>query len=196
MKINVTIWEKIIYNIKKSKLGVRAAQNNGNYVILAIITILALIFVINGRFIIGWDFRNNLWGPAYLLTQHKSPYQINELFEIANAVWMPMIIGLFFPLGWLPLQQASNLWFLGNFLCLPLITWISFDLRKPSVSFLAGSTILYTIFPPLITHFMLGQVSLLITCIFLLVVLMDKSIRHRTNSVVAIALQKSIFENA
>jgi uncharacterized protein YjbI with pentapeptide repeats len=26
--------------------------------------------------------------------------------------------------------------------------------------------------------------------------LMDKSIRHRTNSVVAIALQKSIFENA
>ncbi len=48
------------------------------------------------------DFYNELWGPAYLLVQGKSPYDTASLNPILPAVWFPMAIGFFFPLGWLP----------------------------------------------------------------------------------------------
>ncbi len=58
----------------------------------------------------AWDFRNNLWAPAHLLVGGRSPYLIESLFPGSNAVWMPTVIGAFFPLGWLTESQATALW--------------------------------------------------------------------------------------
>ena len=48
------------------------------------------------------DFYNELWGPAYLLVNGQSPYDTPILDPVLPAVWLPMAIGFFFPLGWLP----------------------------------------------------------------------------------------------
>ena len=56
-----------------------------------------------------WDFRNNLWGPSHLLVTGKSPYAIKQLFPDTNAVWLPQIIGLLFPMGWLPFDFAARI---------------------------------------------------------------------------------------
>jgi hypothetical protein len=83
----------------------------------------------------GWDFRNNLWAPAYLLIHGKSPYRISVLFDNSNAVWFPQIIGLFFPLGLLSEHQASNLWLIINVLtaiCLTTFLLWQFKQIRPT----------------------------------------------------------------
>jgi len=117
----------------------------------------------------SWDFRNNLWAPSYLMIHGQSPYNIDLLFSNSNAVWMPMIIGIFFPLGLMPLQQASNLWLVINFLALLFLIWISSSLRLPSRHFLFIAAITVFLFPPVITHLHLGQFSIGITILFLVV---------------------------
>src|ERR1041384_5969417 len=101
-------------------------------ILAAVILVLILLglFVIRSTAFTCWDFRNNLWGPSFLLTHGQSPYRVSTLFELGNAVWMPMVIGLFFPLGFLTLQQASNLWFVFNLIWILLIVWISSGSRR------------------------------------------------------------------
>lgn len=145
----------------KSRHGIK------NLTIIFPALLLIGVFVIRNAAFSGWDFRNNLWGPAYLLTQNQSPYRVEQLFELGNAVWMPMVIGLFFPLGFLPLQQASNLWFVFNLIWLFLIVWICSDGRRPSIV-LVGVSVLFLVFPPAVAHLWLGQITILITLILLM----------------------------
>lgn len=155
-----------------------------------ILAIFAL-FVIDSNNTYGWDFRNNLWGPAYLLSQKISPYRVDTLFELGNAVWMPTVITPFFPLGLLPLQLASNLWLSVNILCLVAIIWLSSDISRFDLRFGAIITGLCILFPPTITHFRLGQITLLITLIFLIVVLKeDKFPRLLSSLLIVIGLAK------
>lgn len=161
--------------------------------VLLIAGILAIfvLFVIDSNNTYGWDFRNNLWGPAYLLSQKISPYRVDILFELGNAVWMPMVIVPFFPLGLLPLQQASNIWLVINVLCLIWIVWLASDASRFNLRFAAIATTLCILFPPTITHFRLGQITLLITLIFLVVVLKEDTLPGLLSSLlIAIGLAK------
>ncbi len=124
-------------------------------------------FVVRSTVFSCWDFRNNLWGPTYLLTHGQSPYRVDKLFELGNAVWMPMIVGLFFPLGFLTLQQASNLWFIFNLIWILLIVWISSGSRRPPMLLFSVAIFLSLLFPPMITHLWLGQISIFITLVFI-----------------------------
>jgi hypothetical protein len=142
--------------------------NRGLKVITGFITLMLIgLFVIRSQAFSCWDFRNNLWGPAYLLTHQQSPYRVDLLFELSNAVWMPMTVGLFFPLGYLPLQQASNLWFVFNLVWLLLIVWISSGSQRPPVMWFAVAIIASLLFPPMVTYLWSGQITLLITLAFL-----------------------------
>lgn len=138
-----------------------------------IVLILLGLFVVRSTAFTCWDFRNNLWGPTYLLTHNQSPYRVDTLFDLGNAVWMPMAVGLFFPLGFLPLQQASNLWFVGNLIWFLLIVWISSGSRRPSVFLLATAILLSLLFPPMVTHLWSGQISILITLLFMIIAIWD-----------------------
>jgi hypothetical protein len=57
------------------------------------------------------DFYNELWGPAHLLVRGESPYDTSSLNADLPAVWPPMAIGVFAPLGWLSEKTASRLAF-------------------------------------------------------------------------------------
>jgi hypothetical protein len=152
------------------KMQIEGMVTKRGFMILMLFSMLAIlsgIFVIYSTAFTCWDFRNNLWGPAHLLTQRQSPYRVDMLFDLGSAVWMPMVVGLFFPLGFLSLQQASNLWFVFNLGWFLLILWISSGYRRPSVWLFTISILLGFLFPPLVTHFWSGQISILITLLFL-----------------------------
>lgn len=123
---------------------------------------LGAVFVIQFQARPGWDFRNNLWAPAHLMVHHQSPYNVKLLFENSNAVWMPMVIGLFFPLGMIPLQQASNLWLLLNVGALFLLVAFSASGSRLKPGLLALLVLCMAVFPANTSGLVLGQVSLMI----------------------------------
>jgi len=87
-----------------------------------------------------------------------------------------MAIGALFPLGWLSLNQAGNIWFLVNLLTLFLIVWLGIRDKKISIVLLAALALAVVLFPPTILHLRLGQITLIICLSYLLVVsLLDKS---------------------
>jgi hypothetical protein len=145
-----------------------------NMVIPLIIGILISLFLISfipsKIYPISWDFRNNLWGPANLLIQQRSPYNIHVIYTTSNAVWMPVIIGLFFPIGYLPLQWASNLWILLNLISLFGIVILLARYSHKSIFWILVTIFSLIIFPSTVTHFILGQISLII-CFVLFVLI-------------------------
>jgi len=113
----------------------------------------------------SWDFRNNLWAPAYLLIHGKSPYRISVLFDNSNAVWFPQIIGALFPLGLLSQYQASNLWLLINVfaaMCLVIFLMRQPEQKKPTFLIYGFVLLGVFLFPPSVTLFTLGQVDFLL----------------------------------
>jgi hypothetical protein len=118
-----------------------------------------------GQLLLSGDFRNNLWGPAHLLVQGQSPYRVEVLFPGEQAVWFPQAIGVFFPLGWLNVGLAANLWFTGNIvLVLGLLWWHRGN--RGSLGLL-WALLLALLFPPLLFHFVLGQFDLLVLVLLL-----------------------------
>ena len=162
-------------------------------ILVAVIVALILLglFVVRSTAFTCWDFRNNLWGPSFLLTHGHSPYRVSTLFELGNAVWMPMVIGLFFPLGFLTLQQASNLWFVFNLVWILLLVWISSGSRRPSVLLFAVAILFTFLFPPMVTHLWSGQISVLITLLFLVIAIWNDrmSVAHLA-ALIAVGLSK------
>ncbi len=139
----------------------------------------------------AWDFRNNLWGPAHLITQGQSAYTIRSLGFDSEAVWMPTAVGEFFWLGCLPLTQASNFWWFFNIVLLTVITWVIIPKRKPPPLLLALFLISVALFPPLIVHFNLGQYTLWATLLLLLCPYLLKTERYfRLGVLVALASGK------
>ncbi|MBI1800340.1 MAG: DUF2029 domain-containing protein, partial [Chloroflexi bacterium] len=138
-------------------------------VALLLITGLGIVVFIKMPFLTAWDFRNNLWGPAYLLLHGRSPYDIAALFQCCNAVWFPMIIGLLFPLGWLAQSEATNLWLIANLAMLIAVVWLSLRARRPPLRFLTTALILAFIFPSTVSHLVLGQLTLAVVLLALIV---------------------------
>jgi hypothetical protein len=111
------------------------------------------------------DFQNNLWGPTYLLTHGQSPYNIKVLFSEKNAVWLPMLVGVAFPLGWLPKEQAVNLWLFLSVAVTFWIIWISAGTVKPSPLSFTLAVLATLLFPPVVSHFVLGQFSIFVVAL-------------------------------
>jgi len=136
---------------------------------LILITIVAAAWYLQKTPILTWDFKNNVWIPARLLISGQSPYQVEVLNEAGNAVWMPVIVTLGTPLGWLSFPMASNLWFLVSLAALTAIIALLAAKQRPSVVVVAFAAIMAAAFPPTITHFRLGQFTILATLLFLAV---------------------------
>src|SRR5712692_2292721 len=103
------------YPVSRLRSGIRSIHRERIFAaVLLLAFAVGIVAFIKTPLFGSWDFRNNLWGPAYLLVHGQSPYHISTLFENSNALWFPMAIGLFFPFGWLTQSEASNLWLLGN----------------------------------------------------------------------------------
>lgn len=129
-----------------------------------IIFVLIIYFTFSAQFI-SWDFRNNLWTPAYLITQRESAYNIKLIFNDSNSIWFPQVIGLFFFLGFLPQHLATNIWLVFNIvLLLILIRYLirQSDHKKIKPVYLGILVLSVFLFPPTIRHLILGQVDILL----------------------------------
>jgi len=148
-----------------------------------------LLFVVFGNVPVGWNFRNILWGPAHLLLQGKSPYDVDSLFGpgVANALWMPVVIGLFCPPGFLPLQQASNLWWVLSLAGMLLLTLLVMRNRDQGILFKALLVSAGLLYPPVLAHLMLGQFSIFSILIFLLVVFFRRKMPDLLSAFLVIA---------
>lgn len=142
------------------------------------VLILALLILFTIRFTYppGWDFRNNLWAPTHLLVNHQSPYRVTVLYQEVTAIWLPMALGVFWPMGYLPLQQASNLWWVINLVALGAIVWLSSGVRRPPRWLLILGLLLAFLFPATIAHFSLGQITILICLVFVLISIIGNGI--------------------
>ena len=138
--------------------------------------VLFINFVPSTLFPISGDFRGNLWEPAYLLVHRMNPYYIEGIFDNLNPLWFPMIIGLFFPLGYLPLQWASNLWFAFSCIVLFLIVVIMARPSHKPVGYVMLTIIALSLFPSSVGHFKYGQVSLFISLLFVILSLYRKKL--------------------
>lgn len=142
-----------------------------HYVLLVLGVILLLfliLFVTSTIFPISVDFRGNLWEPAYLLVHRMNPYYIEGIFDNLNPLWFPMVIGLFFPLGYLPLHWASNLWFVFNCLELFLIVAIMARPSHKPVGYVMLAIFVLALFPSSVGHFKFGQVSMFVSLLFVI----------------------------
>jgi hypothetical protein len=144
------------------------------FVILLIVLVLAVyIFVKNFQFI-SWDFRNNLWSVAYLLLNGQEPYSVYQQFPGTNALWLPMTVGLFLPLGLLDPSIASSLWLLANIAMLGSIIWMTLGTKRPSLLLFTLVLLIIFLSPFVISHLYYGQ----ITIFFVLMVLLAVKLRH------------------
>lgn len=142
--------------------------------LLVVVGVLLLIgaglFIVNVQGLSTWDFRNNLWGPAHLLVNGQPPYDIGLLFEGSNSIWLPTIVGVAFPLGYLDETTATNLWLVLNiaahFLLFALI--IAMPPGKPAPLWLFLCIFGMFIYPPFVGLLTLGQISILMVVWLLL----------------------------
>lgn len=113
------------------------------------------------------DFYNELWGPSYLLVHGQSPYDTASLNPVLPAVWFPMAIGFFFPLGWLSEDAALQAWFFFNIfeICIVVFLVQGNDRSLYNTAVLA---LLCFFFPFVLNHFNLGQFSITILLCLLL----------------------------
>jgi hypothetical protein len=125
-------------------------------ILIAVIAAAVLSQVVGQR----KDFHNNLWGPAHLLVQGKSPYNTSSLNPELPALWLPMAVGIFAPLGWLSEKVAAQVWFLFNISSLSMIVYLALGDTKPPIAALLTGLSAY-FFPTTIQHFALGQFSIL-----------------------------------
>ena len=123
-----------------------------------------------------WDFRNNVWAVTRLVLAGQSPADpdnISRLGEqigqpLAHGIWGPVIVLLAAPLSMLDWRSAAALWLMLNIAALWGIVYFvtaRFD-RRPA--HLVGLVVLCALFPPVLAHLELGQVSLLLAIVSLL----------------------------
>jgi hypothetical protein len=85
-------------------------------------------------------------------------------------------MGIFWPLGYLPLQQASNLWWILTLIGLITIVWLSSGHQRPPKTLFTITLVLAFLFPPTISHFSLGQITILICLLFLVITIYGRKL--------------------
>lgn len=113
------------------------------------------------------DFYNELWGPVYLLVHGQSPYDTASLNPVLPAVWFPMAVGFFFPLGWLSEETALQTWFIFNVIEICMVVFLVQG-KGRSLYNTAALALLCFFFPFVLNHFNLGQFSItILLCLML-----------------------------
>jgi len=131
------------------------------FILTAIILAALLILLTPDWKICSWDFRNCLWGPVHMLVHGQPPYSTDTPYGSYPASWLPMAMGAFFYLGWLPCTIASKIWFLTEIGALGLIIWLLAGRALPAPRLFLFSLLAAAFFPPLYLHFRNGQFTLL-----------------------------------
>jgi hypothetical protein len=139
-----------------------------------LVLLIGCVILIANWHATSWDFRNNLWGPTYLLINGQNPYLLDSLFEVGNPIWMPTIIGALFPLGWLSEPAATALWFLASIGCLIGIYKLSIGSAKVSLGLMTLLLVSGFCFMPTVSHFVLGQFGLFAALLMLIALLCAK----------------------
>ena len=173
--------------------GKNEKQRNVSILVLFLMLIVSFGFwiLISSVLPIMSDFENNLWRPSYLLLQGMSPYNTHVMFEGLHPIWFPVIIALFLPLGALPIQIASNIWFLIGLMTLfTIIVILARRVNVPSIIF-ALMAVAIGFFPSTLTHFSLGQVSLLVS---LLLVILSVYYQKFNPSLIGLLLALSLVK--
>ena len=136
--------------------------------ILALALIAVVVAVLFQPLILPrMDFYNELWGPSYLLVHRQSPYDTASLNPVLPAVWFPMAIGFFFPLGWLSEDAALQAWFFFNIVEICIVVFLVQG-KDRSLYNTAALALLCFFFPFVLNHFNLGQFSITILLCLLL----------------------------
>ena len=136
------------------------------------------------------DFYNELWGPAHLLVQGKSPYDTASLNPVLPAVWFPMAIGFLFPLGWLSETLALQVWFVLNIIEICVVVYFVQG-NKRSLYNTVTLALLCFFFPFVLNHFNLGQFSITVMlCLLLSAYSADKQQDWLAAFFLALALSK------
>jgi hypothetical protein len=104
------------------------------------------------------DFYNELWGPAYLLVHGQSPYHTAPLNPNLPAAWLPMSIGFFFPLGWIPETPALQVWYALTIIELAIIVYLALG-EKINLPATIAAALMVFFFPLTLNHINLGQFS-------------------------------------
>ena len=144
------------------------------FLIVAIIVfITAFAMMISSPSICSWDFRGSLWGPSYMLLHGQTPYSLNTPYGPYPGIWMPQLIGAFFVVGLLPCLIAAKIWFISELAGLLLMIWLVAGHKLPSPALFGVCLLLIFLFPPLYIHFAIGQISILITVLVMLVVFLS-----------------------
>jgi len=162
---------------------------------LTSIFILALIATVAG--FLFWrlmlprmDFYNELWGPASLLVRGQSPYDTSSLNPVLPAAWLPMAIGFFFPLGWIPEETALQVWYVFNILAIALIVYFAQG-EKRALYNTAPLALACFFFPLTFNHINLGQFSITTAlCWVFAVYFLEKDRRWVAAFLIALALTK------
>lgn len=143
--------------------------------ILVLITGIAILFFREAT-LSSWDFRNNLYAPARLLVMGESPYAIRALLGdqgTPNAIWMPMVIGAFFPLGYLTEGQATAWWAMVSVVAY-LLALVLVMPPRPQPLKLLFALLAALLFPPWFGHLALGQFSVIAIVLLLLMTVQSK----------------------
>jgi len=159
--------------MKQGYLPKRAHLHYIYVILLFFILVCSILWVIYSKHTPGWDFRNNIYLPSFLMLKGQSPYNIHVLVDGSNAVWLPMVLGIFFPLGYLDIQIASNIWMLFNLLALFALIMIGYGNRRPSFLRFIFVVLFIFLIPSTLSHLNLGQVSILICLSLVLVMWFD-----------------------
>lgn len=134
-------------------------------VIVGIVVLTVMLWLIATLEFTSWDFRNNLWAPTHLLWRGESAYDIGSVFPRGNAIWFPQIVGVFFPLGMMPLPLATGVWLGMSVVALVALTWyLSWQVaqQKPSPWAFGVLSLAVLLFAPTIRHLILGQADLIL----------------------------------
>lgn len=142
-------------------------------IVAAIALIIAFATLTPSPPVCSWDFRGSLWGPSYMLLHGQTPYSLNTPYGPYPGIWMPQVIGAFFIVGWLPCWVAAKIWFLTELAGLSLMIWLVAGRKLPSPALFGLCLLLIFLFPPLYFHFAIGQISILITVLVMLVVFLS-----------------------
>jgi hypothetical protein len=109
----------------------------------------------------GWDFRNNVWGPANMLVHGNSPYTFSTPYGPYPSVWMPQIIGIFFWFGFFPCSVSASLWLMVELVGFVIFMGLMNERKLPHPWIFFIYLLMFLLFPPLRVHILIGQFSML-----------------------------------
>lgn len=144
-------------------MSVKVPTQRGALFFILALTTLVVIWFVQTQHLPSGDLFRGLWAPTFLLVRGENPYGLGAPDQTIRSVWFPMAIGLFSPLGWLSQFQAASAWFLVSVVSLVLIVRLAIGREQPGTIMLGTSFLMVFLFPPVISHLIIGQFSIFVT---------------------------------